>query len=116
MADDGVVAVFYIGFGAFWPGVPARDLTAGEWSALDEETQATLLRLNLYQVAEGGGEDGRTEFLGGDAGELAGAGEGGGGAVRKERRRGRAEVRGRDAAGAAANGESGGTAAEVGDG
>lgn len=58
-----VVEVLYIGFGAFLPGVPARDLSAAEWAALDEETRELALALDLYQEVrdEGSGVRGQEE-------------------------------------------------------
>jgi len=44
------IAALYIGEGAYWQGVPARDLTDDEWQALSENTRKLLLDLRLYQT------------------------------------------------------------------
>ena len=49
-SEQAVVEVLYIGFGRFLDGVPARDLTAGEWAALPDEARALAVALDLYQV------------------------------------------------------------------
>lgn len=113
MEVDFTVAVFYIGFGAFWPGVPARDMTADEWAALTEDTRARVLEMNLYQVVDGGADDGQG-VLAEDAGRVdAGSTDGGVGAV-PVRRRGRASVRGSVAAGGDTESAGGGEEAGAG--
>ena len=42
----------YIGNGAFWPGVPARDLQNGEWEAIDEDIRTILLNFKLYRIGK----------------------------------------------------------------
>jgi len=42
--------VIYIGQGYFLGGVPARDLTAEEWSKLDKDIQKRAIALGLYEV------------------------------------------------------------------
>ena len=42
--------VKYIGNGAFWPGVPARDLQNGEWEAINEDVRNILLDFKLYSI------------------------------------------------------------------
>lgn len=48
-ASAPVVAVRYIGDGAFWPGIPARDLTREEWDALEPEHREQILAHKLYE-------------------------------------------------------------------
>ena len=47
--DKTAIVRRYIGNGDRWPTVPARDLTAEEWQAIDAETQALVMRLKLYE-------------------------------------------------------------------
>lgn len=61
MADRTIVEALYIGFGAFLPGVPARDMTAEEWAALPQEQQELAVALDLYQVVTEGEQDGRED-------------------------------------------------------
>lgn len=42
--------------GAFIAGVPTRDLTAEEWSALGKDVQAQCLASGLYEPVGGGGK------------------------------------------------------------
>lgn len=44
----------YIGNGNRWPTVPARDLSADEWAALDAEMQALVISLKLYEPVQEG--------------------------------------------------------------
>jgi hypothetical protein len=44
------IAALYIGEGAYWQGIPARDLTDDEWQALPADTRKLLLDLGLYQA------------------------------------------------------------------
>ena len=44
--------VKYIGNGAFWPGVPARDLENGEWQAIDEGLRKQLVEQKLYRIGK----------------------------------------------------------------
>lgn len=41
--------VKYTGNGAYFVGVPARDLTEEEWQKLDENERAVLVKRGLYQ-------------------------------------------------------------------
>ena len=45
-------AAVYIGDGSYVPGVPARSLTAEEWSALPAFTQRSLIAQGLYRLTE----------------------------------------------------------------
>ena len=40
----------YIGGGDFLNGVPARDMSADEWEALDPEQQKQAVKLGLFEV------------------------------------------------------------------
>ena len=46
--SDIIVKVIYNSAAGFWQGVPARDLTPDEWTAIDAETRKTLVTLGLY--------------------------------------------------------------------
>ena len=49
----GPEGALYLGRGDYFVGIPARDLTAGEWMEIPAATRARLLELGLY--AEVGG-------------------------------------------------------------
>lgn len=64
MAKKALPRVRYVGDGSAWVnGVPARDLTHEEWTALTDEQRKTCLSTNLYEVtgasAPGENDDGR---------------------------------------------------------
>lgn len=40
----------YTGNGAFYRGIPARDLTVEEWEALDKDSQDMLKKSSIYTV------------------------------------------------------------------
>lgn len=42
----------YVGGGDFLQGLPTRDLTRAEWDAINTDTQALVLALGLYELAE----------------------------------------------------------------
>ena len=44
--------VLYVGNGAFRPGVPARDMTADEWTEVAADERTLCLSLGLYIINE----------------------------------------------------------------
>lgn len=48
--DTAPSGVHYIGAGRWLNGIPARDMSADEWGAIDPELRAQALALGLYEV------------------------------------------------------------------
>lgn len=50
MSDFVMIKVEYVGKGAFFHGVPARDLSADEWAAMTSEQQKLIKESDVYKV------------------------------------------------------------------